>query len=580
MKTLLSAALLLLFGCSPGLAQSPANPPPGSVWTYQGPTVGPGWVGGTGVVNVVANFGADNTCTTDAAPAFRNMAAAASSKYLLVPPGCYLFGSTVPSGYPAINPANVRFHDQHDFVLDMRGAQFRTTTAGSYSGMIQFDGSGPGAATRFQVLGGYFVGNHSGWTATEESCAFVPMNVTDFRFEGQVFDGNWGGMGAAFCGNFQSNGAYRDIYAHNVGACFDFAFISHVTFDNIRGYGADADGTTGTNKVGMKCFSFIYDVPNVSSNFLGIPDNADITISNSSATNFIMGYYLASGRDYTLTGNHWYSNPGCTSSVGTCATWASFIDNSAINTLAGYGGVIMYDGNGSVGHPVVGFVSQGESYVDNGNTTQHGGALYISTHLLTNGTDDLTDYVMNSTARGNNNTVIDVSAGSANKLLNVNFAPLCTDDATIQVNCIGLNVIQVKNPLAPSAGEVVAFNNLRGAAQSFASTIQGDGAAYRSSGLSGNAGGAAVSLSGCGSAPTLNGNNIAGFIQVGSGTNGDVCTLNFSAPWVNQPACLASSNQPTRPVYTSGVSPTQVSFSGVSSLSPGDFIVYQCTGFQ
>ncbi len=442
-RLVLAGLVLVACGLCPAVAQhgTRVNPMPGSVWTYLGPTFGADWVlGGPttgGVINVVTNYGADSTCATDAAPAFRKMAAAASGKYLLVPPGCYLFASTVPSGYTALNPANVRFQNQKDFVLDMRGAEFRTSDAASYSGMIQIDATTLGSSTRIQVIGGYFVGNHAGYTTLQQACAIVPVNLTDFRFEGQSFGGNWGGLGAAYCGQWMVNGAFRDQSMKNVGQCFDFAFLKNVTFDNIHGYGISADGTSGT---GAKCVSIIYDPPSKNDNQTGYTfTNTDsVSVANSSAENFEYGWLVNSGTNITFSNNMWTRNHK--------------------GGVIEYSTVVVVGEAMSVGRPPKNVIVSGDNYIANGNASTPPGSgygIYIHVDGITN--DDKIENIVvnNSLFQDNWWAAIEVYPPSpGDKLRNVALHLTCIVTTTIGgYKCIGPNMITIANSILVPAME-------------------------------------------------------------------------------------------------------------------------------
>lgn len=508
----------------------------------------------------VRAFGADPTCTNDAAPAWRKVAAITSGKKIIAN-GCYLFGSTTASGLPAINPANVRFTGQNDFALDLRNAEFRTTDAASYSGMIQID-----SAKRFQVLGGNFVGNHAGYAVGAEACGIVPYNVTEFSFVGQTFTGNFGGNGTAFCGDFQVNGAYRDITMYNVGQCFDFAFIRNVTFDNFHAAGVGANGSTGK---GNKCFSIIYDVPALGNNTTGITigNTSGVSVTNSSAEKFGFGWYLESGDHITFSNNNWSGQTGDVPGTDIAA-----------------GGYIVYDAVRSVGRPPSSVTINGDRYMNNGGGGISGYGILINLNAISGTTDKIKNLIINDALFATNgNAGIEMTPiGKIGNFGHVKLNLLCDGTPDLTNFCIGTNMASLKGDTGPGT-TVSAFSNMPGARIDYADGfVMGNAVSYQAVGNATVAGGNPVTVSSgaanCGTSPSINGNNVVGAVTVGSGANGNQCTVNFSANWPSNPGCIATSNQSARTVRVLSSTQTAIIIAGNTTLSPGDILTYICLG--
>jgi hypothetical protein len=82
----------------------------------------------------------------------------------------------------------------------------------------------------------------------------------------------------------------------------------------------------------------------------------------------------------------------------------------------------------------------------------------------------------------------------------------------------------------------------------------------------------------CGTSPTIGGNDSAGRITVGSGTNGGRCTISFVSPWPNPPICSAFDETAGNLIRPTATSTTSVALTGM--LTAGDSLVYQCVGYQ
>jgi hypothetical protein len=84
----------------------------------------------------------------------------------------------------------------------------------------------------------------------------------------------------------------------------------------------------------------------------------------------------------------------------------------------------------------------------------------------------------------------------------------------------------------------------------------------------------------CAAAPSIVGNDNAGRITVGSGTNGGKCTVGFNASWTNPPVCqVANETSGARPVFPTS-STTNLIITSATALAAGDKLTYACQGYQ
>lgn len=91
--------------------------------------------------------------------------------------------------------------------------------------------------------------------------------------------------------------------------------------------------------------------------------------------------------------------------------------------------------------------------------------------------------------------------------------------------------------------------------------------------------GTAPTLSGCGTSPTVNGNDNAGAISLGAGLSVTACTVTFAATYPTVPVCTVSSGSTLAAASVSAVSQTAFSASLTLSLGGGK-LYYQCQGID
>lgn len=83
-------------------------------------------------------------------------------------------------------------------------------------------------------------------------------------------------------------------------------------------------------------------------------------------------------------------------------------------------------------------------------------------------------------------------------------------------------------------------------------------------------------VSGCGTAPTIQGNDVAGKITIGGGP-GTSCNLTFASAWPTAPVCTAIIDGNLGP-FNAGTTTTGITFSSNASLNGGARIYYICLG--
>ena len=86
-------------------------------------------------------------------------------------------------------------------------------------------------------------------------------------------------------------------------------------------------------------------------------------------------------------------------------------------------------------------------------------------------------------------------------------------------------------------------------------------------------------LTGCGTSPSISGNDYAGVITIGTGGIATSCTITFAAPWVNAPDC--DSHHEASILYTQDVTTTTSDvISAATPLVSGGKLKYGCRGWR
>ena len=325
----------------------------------------------------VLDFGADNTGATDAAPAIR--LAIASNRNILIPPGTYLLNSTVTAPPSAYDPPCVLFDNISNFSVSAYGATIQIGATAGRCAAFQFN-----RCDNFSFTGAKFVGNIS---ANVKNSAVATSSITNFKISDLYIVNMYrGGDGTGCVGTWAVNGSFENITLKNVNIAFDQGLFYNVSYSNVRAFGCDTNGNTGTGQVGQKCFSLVNDPPNTANNFTGyaFTRSKGITYSNSYAENFATGALLASGYGIVYSG-------------------CRFAYNTGGGLAKGIGIFIYYDTGtfSSVGVPPGNISIEGCEFIENG-TSVVGAGIYIDGSQIVN-----SDYIQNISVTGcifDNNT--------------------------------------------------------------------------------------------------------------------------------------------------------------------------------
>jgi hypothetical protein len=369
----------------------------------------------------------------DAVNAFT--AAMGSNRKIVCPAGTYTFDH-VRSNRPAttLNFTSVYLHKLSNFELDCEGANIlpganleasaRAANGGvgvAY-GLFEFDQD-----TDFTVHGFRFGGDYH--STAVQNTAFALMSDQKFAFKNINFSGNWGGLGNPFVGDWNVDGTFSDLYMPKVGICFDTGFLLRVSFRRIRAVGSD--GATGS---GVKCFSSIYDVPNLTgggSNHTGliINDTYGVSYTDNDVSNFGQPVNIVTGHGYTFKGNHWRDNPG---------TNVLLAPQSSV-IFIGYAAAGRYP---STGHPPGMITIDSDVFENNGSTIS---VIKVDSSQITN-SDVIEGITIANSIFKNNGTGSDavISCPSANHLRNVATSgnAFLGTNATHTVSCGGLSSIR------------------------------------------------------------------------------------------------------------------------------------------
>lgn len=297
----------------------------------------------------VTDFGADPTGVNDSAPAFTS--AIASNRKIIVPPGTYTFRSKVSppscvSNYVcASDDAAVLIQDQSNFVISGYGATINVAPNIALTTAFLFFRN-----NNFIIEGLTVNGDRTGLTTGQENVAITLFSNKNFEIKENYFASGFGDNGAAFAADWLVNGKIHNNTMTNVGHCADFAFLKNVEIYSNYSTGYGTGGTAG-----VKCWSNIYDIPNVATNNTGetITQTDGLYIHDNYATNFIQAVLLTSGRNVIQSHNRWENNPGQSPSAG------------------GYGTLIYYVPTGSfasVGFPPSDILIDGDIIQSNGGT--------------------------------------------------------------------------------------------------------------------------------------------------------------------------------------------------------------------
>lgn len=330
----------------------------------------------------VIEFGADPTGVTDSAPAFTN--AIKSDRKIIVPPGTYLFKSSAtswtcssPAQICASAPAAVYTSEQENFLITGYGATINVDKSIAPSSAFIFYKS-----NKFHIEGLTINGNRHRLPATYENVGISLFSDVDWTVKDVNFASGFGDAGAALAGDWLLNGHIIGNTMNGTGQCADFAFSENLEIVNNVSIGA------GTGMIaGQKCWSFFHDSPNSATNNTGysIQNSNSIKLSDNYVKNYSSGAVIASGTNFSFTGNIWDRNPGIEPAI------------------SGAGILIYYNPTGrfaSIGTPPTDIVIDGDLFINNGQAVA-GAGVFISCSGITN-TDKIKNIsIINSTFRNN-----------------------------------------------------------------------------------------------------------------------------------------------------------------------------------
>jgi hypothetical protein len=233
----------------------------------------------------------------------------------------------------------------------------------------------------------------------------------NFIFHDVTCSGNWGGISACFVGDWLVNGKIDRVTAPSVGICFDFAFMKQVTFNHFHCTGADANGGPG---VGNKAWSNIYDNPAMNDNHTGVSfsDTDHVTVTNSSANNFITGAVIHSGSNFRFSGNVWRDNPGQNPTSPGIGIWIAA---------------------GTVGHSPRNITIAGDKFINNGSAQRGYGVFATSATAETISELTLKNVIFN------NNASAGIDSDTPTKVSKV-FIEGNPCAGVNQTTCIGSNI--------------------------------------------------------------------------------------------------------------------------------------------
>jgi hypothetical protein len=371
---------------------------------------------------------------TAADPAVAFRAAAGSNRTYVIPPASYTFqtvqaraigGGTIVTNnsltdpgcsanpctsvpYSYVGAPAVMFRNLRNFTIEARAATFSVANGIAFSSIFHFDGD---SNLTFQGSGGALVGNRSGLQPNQESSAITITSGVNFTFYDVTCSGNWGGISACFVGDWLVNGKIDRVTAPSVGICFDLAFMKQVTFNDFHCTGADASGGSGA---GNKAWSNIYDNPAVNDNHTGVSfsDTDGVTVTNSSANNFITGAVINSGRNFQFSRNVWRDNLG---------------QNPAEP------GIGISISAGTVGHPPTNINIAGDKFINNG-TEQRGYGVFV-----TSATADTISELTLKNVIFNNNASVGIDSDTPTKVSKV-FIEGNPCPGLNQTTCISSNI--------------------------------------------------------------------------------------------------------------------------------------------
>lgn len=290
----------------------------------------------------------------------------------------------------------------------------------------------------------------------------------------------------------------------------------------------------------------------------------------------------------SLTGQTLTLQPASATQPGSMSTTTqSFLGQKYFNTYLQVGGT-------SLSQPVVSALSSFAVVNSNLTTVAYGGAPAFLAYKA-NGTEaaptavTVNQLMSSFNARGHDGTAwIQATKGRVTISAAENWTP--TANGTFIgffTTAIGTSSLTERLRIADSGnigiGTTVTGAKLTVAGNITASTtIAATGALSTGGDLSVTGkplfGGTAPALSGCGTTPSLVGNDKVGRITVGSGGVATTCTVTFNTVWTNAPVCVAN-NETTTLLARASATTTVLTITSAVPFTAADTIGYHCLGY-
>lgn len=233
----------------------------------------------------------------NSAPAFR--AAVGSNRTYFIPPGKYTLSSYVDDclpGAPLGPQVVINFCNVNNIHIKAYGAVIKTVPDPIHhrAEVMLFQGD-----NSFSVEGGTWQGSLSSGDLTGQgTCAAIIFNSIDFTFKDMHLTKRYT---QGFAGDFNKNGNFSNIQIDASGLGFDLAYQENVSFDHISATGFN---TNGTATPGRSMISFINDPPSLPYRTASFgASTKNISVSNSSASNFGFTYLISDGYQFNFKNN-------------------------------------------------------------------------------------------------------------------------------------------------------------------------------------------------------------------------------------------------------------------------------------
>lgn len=196
---------------------------------------------------------------------------------------------------------------------------------------------------------------------------------------------------------------------------------------------------------------------------------------------------------------------------------------------------------------------------------------------------------VNSSGVLQNSTGVDISSSQATGTDTIAHAAIGIRLANTAITASGSSLtntatgIEIRNNITATGTGATAYaiNSLSTAQSVFAGSLT---AASLTTGgnlsVSGKPlfGGTSPTLSGCGTSPSIVGNDKVGRITVGTGGIATSCTVTFNTAWTNAPICMAN-NETTILLAQASATTTVLTITSAVAFTASDTIGYHCLGY-